>query len=224
LSGTTDLAVLNGANALLVGGEMIQYANAVLNMDGSYTVSRLLRGRRNTEYAVGTHTSGEWAVDPQTGLLRSTATLSTLGLLRYYRGVTTGQEVTAVADQDLTLAGNDLKPAMPVHITGVRDGSNNLTIGWTRRTRYAGDWLENTGSVALNEDSEQYSIDVIKAGVPVRTITWTPETYDANGNPTASYSAAQQSVDFGSTQANVEVDVYQISGQVGRGFPGTATI
>jgi len=224
LSGTTDLAVLNGANALIVGGELIQYVNAVLNMDGTYTVSRLLRGRRNTEYAAYGHGAGEAVVDPLTGLQHATSPITLIGLERFYRGVTIGQDVTAVTDTDLTLSGNDLKPAAPVHLTGTRDGSFNLTIGWSRRTRYGGEWTNGTAYVPLNEVSEAYQINILSGITIKRSITWVSGTYDTNGIPTCSYTAAQQITDFGSTQSNLSVVVYQISSQVGLGFPGLASI
>lgn len=221
---STDLAVLNGANPLMVGSELIQYVNAVDNGDGTTTLSRLLRGRRNTEYAAFGHGASELVVDPSTGLSRIQAPLVTIGLLRYYRGVTLGGDISLITSTNLTLAAHDLMPASPVQITGARDGSNNLTLGWTRRTRYAGDWLNNTGSTPLNEDTEAYSIDVMSGVTVLRTIAWTPGTYDGNGNPTAAYSAANQVTD-GLTPGNpVTVNIYQISAQVGRGFPGKGTV
>lgn len=222
LSSSTDIDVLNGANCMIVGNEVIQYVNVTNNGNGSYTLSRLLRGRRNTEFACGTHIANETVIDPTTGIVRVPAPLSLIGLLRYYRGVTVGQDVTTVSSQTMTLQANDLKPASPVHITGTRDGSNNLTIAWIRRTRYSGDWLNNTGSVPLNETTEAYEIDIIVSGNPVRTIT--AFSLDGNGNPFASYTAAQQTAD-GITPGNpVTCNIYQISSRVGRGFPGNATI
>lgn len=226
LAGVTDVDVLNGANVLIVGNEVIQYVNAVQTSPGRYTLSRLLRGRRNTEYAAYGHGSSERAFDPTTGLKHETTPLSLIDLLRHYRGVTVGADITTVADTNLTIVANDLKPASATSINGVRDISLNLTIGWTRRTRYAGDWLNNTGNVSLNEDSEAYSIDIYSAGFGsvLRTIAWTPGTYDGNGNPEAAYSAADQTTDFGSPQASIDIKVYQISAQVGRGQEGKAIV
>src|SRR5581483_6001461 len=48
-AGDSKLNVLNGSNAIIVGSEIIQFRNAVQNMDGTYTLSGLLRGRRGTE-------------------------------------------------------------------------------------------------------------------------------------------------------------------------------
>lgn len=223
LAGSTDAEVLAGENALIIGNEVIQFVNAVQTASDTWTISRLLRGRRNTEYASTGHGAAEVVIDPLTGLQRSLAPLSAIGGLRYYRAVTVGQDLTTVASKTLTLAPNDLKPAEPVLIKGSRDGSNNLTIGWTRRTRYAGDWLNNTGLVPLNEVSEAYEIDILSGVTVLRTITWAG-AYDGNGNPTVPYSAANQTTD-GLTPGNpVSLKIYQLSGVVGRGFPGVKTI
>jgi hypothetical protein len=223
LTGTTDTAVLNGANVLIVGNEVIQYVNAVQTAPGTFVLTRLLRGRRNTEWAAYGHAASETVVDPTQGFQRVDAPLSLIGITRNYKAVTVGDDISTATAKALTLVPNDLKPASPVQIYGTR-AVGDLTIGWTRRTRYAGDWLNNTGSVPLNEDSETYQIDIMNGVTVVRTINWTPGTYDSNGNPTALYTAAQQTTDFGSPQATVTVNIYQISAQIGRGFSGKATV
>jgi hypothetical protein len=43
-------------------------------------------------------------------------------------------------------------------------------------------------------------------------------------SPTAEYSAAEQTSDFGSLQSSVAVKIYQLSGIVGRGYPKDAVI
>jgi hypothetical protein len=114
-----------------------------------------------------------------------------------------------------------------VNLTGTRDGSNNLTIGFIRRTRYGGQWLDGTGVVPLNETVEAYEIDILEADwlTRVRTIAWTPGTYDANGNPTAFYSAADQSADGYYTPGDpVRICIYQISSVVSRGFGTKKTV
>lgn len=223
LEASTDLEVLNGANPLIVGGEVLQFVNCTQTSPGVYEVSRLLRGRRNTEYAAFGHGADEPVIVPTTGLARAAAPLSLIGTQRYYRGVTVGEDISTVTSDTLTLQGNDLKPAEPVHLTGSRDGGNNLTIGWTRRTRYAGDWLNNSGAVPLNEVSEAYEIDILSGVTVVRTITWTG-SYDGDGNPTETYSAANQTTDGLTPGDPVDVKIYQMSGTVGRGFPGVKTV
>src|SRR5690606_27805468 len=57
LESRPELAILNGANAALIEGEVLQFRNAELLPDGSYRLSGLLRGRRGTERHM-THDAG----------------------------------------------------------------------------------------------------------------------------------------------------------------------
>lgn len=229
LAGSTDALVLAGANTLLVGSEVVSFVNCVQEMDGSFTISRLLRGRRNTEpFSTGHATPsgsplrGDLCLVIGPSLQRVTFPNSFIGKTEDYKAVTDGGDPTLVTPSTFTSAGNDLKPASPVGLSGTRDMSSNLTVGFIRRTRYGG--LGLVGPTPLCEDSESYSMDVYNGSSVVRTIAWTPGTYDGNGNPTIAYSAAQQTSDFGSTQSSVHVKIYQISVQVGRGFPADATV
>ncbi len=103
-----------------------------------------------------------------------------------------------------------------MHISGSRNGAGDLTITWVRRTRYGGDWRDLV-DVPLNEASEAYEVDVLDgAGAVVRTLSST--------SPSVTYTAADQTTDFGAPQAAVDVAVYQLSAAVGRGFAGRATV
>ena len=217
LQSDTELNVLNDSNALIVGGEVIQFQNVTLESDGSYTLSKLLRGRRGTDPWIANHGAGELVVDLHSGMKRVPDPLSILNSLRYYRGVTNGQDPSLVASQDFTITGNDLKPYAPVHIVGTRDGSGNLTINWIRRTRIGGAWLNFVGTVPLSETSELYDVDILQGGTVVRTL-------GGLTSPTVSYSAAQQAADLGGAEAAIAVNVYQRSSTVGRGFAGSATV
>ena len=70
--------------------------------------------------------------------------------------------------------------------------------------------------MVVGEASEAYDVDVMNGGTVVRTLTATSST--------VTYTAAQQTTDFGSPQSSVTVRVYQRSAVIGRGFPGIATI
>ncbi|MDE3016918.1 MAG: hypothetical protein KGI29_08395, partial [Pseudomonadota bacterium] len=130
--------------------------------------------------------------------------------------VTFNASVSSTTEQDFIYTGVALKPYSPVHITGTRDGGGNLTIGWVRRTRLGGEWQDGV-DVPLNEASEAYEIDIMNGGSVARTI---------NGitSPTAGYSAADQTTDFGGPQPSVTLNIYQLSGIIGRGYAGNATI
>lgn len=216
LTGDTDLNVLNGANMILVGAEIIQFANAVNNGNQSYTISRLLRGRRGTEWACDSHVSDEQVI-VLSGTQRMGEPVSMLDALRYYRGVTVGQDVTEASSQNFTITGQDLMPYAPVHIVGDRSGSD-LVITWVRRTRIGGDWLDGVGDVPLSEASELYDVEIMDGVSVVRT-------FSDLASPTVTYTVAQQTSDFGSPlPGTVDVRVYQKAAVVGRGFAGEATL
>jgi hypothetical protein len=219
VSSTTLLNVLNGANAFVLGDELIQFQTATLNADGSYTLSNLLRGRRGTDWAASEHVTGEVALFLPAGLHRNNVPVSLVGLAQFYQAVTIGQPRLTADAQPVTLEGNDLKPYSPCQIAGSRDGSGNLTVTWLRRTRIGGeqDWLDGVADVPLSEVSEAYSVDILNGSAVVRT-------FNGLTSPTVEYTAAEQVTDFGSDQPAVTVNVYQISADVGRGFAGVATV
>lgn len=216
LASATQRAVLNGANLALIGSEIVQFTTATLTSPGQYTLSGFLRGRMGTEWAMGLHVAGEPFVLISGLVARQTMSSALIGLLRAYKPVSVGSTLTATAENDFTYAGVALKPYAPVHITGVRDGSGNLTISWVRRTRVSGEWQAGV-DVPLNEASEAYQLDVYNGSSVVRTIS-------GLSSPTASYTAAQQTTDFGSTQSSVSVKVYQMSAIIGRGYAGQGTV
>ena len=196
---------------------IIQHVNAALNGDGSITLSRLLRGRRGTEDA------GVFAATTYILLdgsqLRITSALSALNGSESFRFPGAFETVEQVGTASRIATGRAERPLAPASIRGTRDGSNNLTITWVRRTRLGGEWLDLTGDVPLGEASEAYEVEIRNAGdtATVRTIT-------GLSTPSASYPAAQQITDFGATQASVNLRIFQISGAVGRGIAGRATV
>lgn len=161
LSSTSQLNVLNGANGFLLGNEVMQFTTAVLNSDGSYTLSGLLRGRRGTEWACSSHIGGETFILLGSNLHRTTTSTSLVNAVRYYKGVTVGQNISSAIAQQFTQQGNDLKPYAVAQLAGTKDVSGNFNLSWIRRTRIGGSWLDGTGTVPLAEDNESYDVDVL---------------------------------------------------------------
>ena len=218
LESRTDEAVLNGANgaALIKSSgdvEVFQFATATLEGDGTYTLSRLLRGRKGSESATSGHAiNDKFVFLSDSSLLSFGVQASEISRSRKFKGVSIGTDIADITAQDYAYSGVNLKPRSPTYIRGSRDGSNNLTITWLRRSRFSAQTLK---SPILGEDSESYEIDIVGAS-PARTITATSET--------ASYTAAQQTNDGFTPGDPIEVNIYQISAIVGRGFAGNATI
>lgn len=218
----TQLNVLNGKNAVLMypSLEVIQYTTVVDNGDGTYTLSGLLRGRRGTEWAsyASAHAVGEICLLPlQGGFVHEQISLSSVGQERYYKAVTVGADLNSVPNSTVfSVIGRDLMPYAPVQITGNKSG-NDWTLGWLRRTRLGGGWVDLYGDVPLSEDGQGYTLEITDSGGTVkRTVTVTTNRF--------TYTSAMQVADFGSNQSTIYVNIYQLSGQVGRGFKATATI
>ena len=208
LESRPGLAVLNGANLAVLGGELVQFRDAVLQPDGSYTLSGLLRGRRGSEHLTGTHVAGERFVLLGGGLLSLSPTVADIGRPVLVKAVSINTALADAAAVPVTYTGANLKPLSPVHVAATRDGAGTLEIAWVRRTRYGGGWLDGA-DVPLGEESERYEVDILSGGIVVRTLATTV--------PAASYGAAEQVADFGAVQPAVDARVYQLSALVGRG-------
>lgn len=216
LSSVSFAAFLEGAQQAVVGGEILYFRNAVLNSDGTYTLSGFLRGRRGTEHKIAGHTVGERFVllSPVT-MQRVPQSTADIGKTRLYKAVSAGTTLAGTAAQSFTNDGAGLKPYAPVLVGGGRDASGNVSIHWTRRTRISGEWRDNV-NVPLGEASERYEVDILNGGTVVRTLSLTA--------PAAEYSAADQVSDFGAPQSSLSIRVVQMSQIVGRGYSAVATI
>jgi hypothetical protein len=213
LESVTFDALLRGANAALVGGEIIQFQTATLAGPGQYVLSGLLRGRLGTDDAIAGHAPGARFVllDGTEAIARVRDGLALAGVVNTYRAVSLHQPFGDAAPFSFTNSARSLRPYAVVHLAGARDGAGNLTITWHRRTRVPSPWADGADA-PLGETAERYEIDIRNAAdtATLRTLAVT--------TPGAVYSAAEQTADFGSVQGSVRVRVFQISGTVGRGI------
>jgi hypothetical protein len=216
LSSITEAQVLAGGNACVIGSELLQFRAATLTATNTYTLSGLLRGRRGTEWAMGTHVAGDrFVMLTATTTYNQTDPSSDTGISRLYRAASFGTYLTSAASVAFTDNAVRLECLSPVGIGGGRDASGNLTINWIRRARLGAEWRDYV-DVPVGETAESYEIDIMSGATVKRTITATTNT--------ASYTAAQQTTDFGSPQSSILVNIYQMSAAVGRGYVGVATI
>ena len=194
--------------------EVIRFRTATLGAVGVYTLTGLLRGCRGTEENMTAHAANDIFVLATTaGLRRMSGTVAEVGATRYLKAVTNGRSIAAVTSEVFVNDAVGLLPFSPSNLRASRDGSANITFTWDRRTRLQVRYGGPGGSFTpLGEGSERYEIDVYATSgylTVLRTISATSET--------SSYTAAQQTTDFGSTQATVYVRVYQLSDEIGRG-------
>jgi hypothetical protein len=210
LSSSNALGVLNGANRAMVGDEMIQFKTATLDSERTYTLSGLLRGRRGTEWAISEHGAGEerFVLLPAQNVEGSGLEL---GQERTYKAVTQGSSLASASAVAFTNNGIALMPYAPVELGGGRNGSGDVTLTWVRRTRIGGAWTDYVDA-PLSEATEAYSV-LIYSSSAYSVIKRTTYVTAA----TLTYTAAEQTTDFGSAQSTVYFGVMQ-EGSYGAGY------
>lgn len=233
ISSVTREELLNGANRALVYnrstgvGEIIQFQNAEIQDNGATVVlSTLTRGLRGTEYAADQHTTGEvFLLLKESDLQVNMVDLEAVGSTGYFKAVSAGQLITSVQARQRRLVGRSLMPYAPSRVRRSDNGSD-LSISWVRRARVGGGWnmADAIETVPLVEDFEQYELYLL------------PSTEDAldnfdpanNGSyvekvtvntPGHTFDAATLASHGITLDDDINVVVYQISAQVGRGFP-----
>jgi hypothetical protein len=180
----TDAELDAFANLTFVGkdglGEYLQFKTPTKLAPAKWELTDLRRGRKGTDWAIGTHAAGEeLALLTDGGVFRiSASTTDSWGVPLTLRGVTTNQDEADAATQAFTNTGEGKRPYSPVDVTGAWDGSNNLTIDCTPRSRL------NAGGLGIDDRDE----------VEVEITTGAGRTIVSAGTD-ALYSAADQTTD-----------------------------
>lgn len=224
LTSIADTELFAGANALGVETapgqwEIVQAGNAELVATGRYRLTRLLRGQRGTQDAMGNPTLvGARVVLLDTGLQPLSIAEGDLGLPWNWR---IGPASAAPSDplmiaQSFTPNGRGLMPFTPAQLRMRREANGDLTLRWLRRDRglSADSWVLT--DVPMSEATETYDLDILNGPAVVRTIS--PLTI-----PAFTYTAAMQAADFGSAITTLSVRLHQI-GALGRGVSATQTL
>jgi len=204
--------ILLGENYALIGNEVIQFQNATDNLDGTYTLEDLLRGRRGTEWATGTHTVGESFIflDSQ----NTQFAFSTINTERWYKAVTFGKYLSDTDTIINTYDGTNLKPFSVSNLTkDLYETNNDFMIEWGRRDRYISGHFN---PLPMSEETELYKIYFYtNAMVLLRTETGIlTETF--------TYTAQNRSDDglFGNHEDSFKYEIVQISASIGDGYGG----
>lgn len=224
LTSATDAQVLSGnTNLVLIGDEILAFRTATLIATRTYTLSGFIRGWRNTEaHAVG-HAVGDRVV-LLSGVLEFVSINTTLiDTSRVFKAVGAFGDLNDASPVSKTLTGETLKPFGPTAVGSSRDGSDNITITWQRRSR---DLVKFGGPAGeLLDSPEAYEVDVLDGGGNVvRTLEDSDITVNNDGTASALYTAADQTTDGFTAGDPRDVVLYQISATVGRGNPTEATV
>jgi hypothetical protein len=230
MESVTDVVLFGGANALAVESaagqwEIVQAGQAELIAPGRYSLTRLLRGQRGTEHAMGTPApAGARAVVLDAALSSLPIAEADLGLPWNWR---VGPAARSVMDDSyaalgFTPTGRGVVPFAPVHVEQpwrTAQNSGDLTIRWTRRSRaLVADAWEQV-EVPLAEDVESYDVQILDGAAVKRTLTSTTTSI--------LYATAQQTADLGAPLGpgqTLAIRIYQLSNRLGRGTPASVTL
>ena len=155
LEPATPNAIARGANRLLVGSEIVQFAQAQPVGEGVWELTGLLRGRGGTEIeALAGHVPGTLVTLLDDRLVELPATLA----------ISEGSELAAIgsADPDPVVAplengGRTRRPLFPVQPRVHATPEGGLILTWTRRARGGWSWLDEVEQ-PLVEQAEGYEV------------------------------------------------------------------
>ena len=163
LLNTDDDALAIGANLAVVGNELIQFGRAEPIAPDRWRLSRLLRGRRGTEWATGGHAAGErfWLVDR--------AAMALVALDPGMRGASIAAAAYGIADNrqappsaSLVVQGEALRPLAPAHLAADATDGGGLEVSWVPRSRAGFAWVDGVGDPSL--DGRNFEVSLSGAG------------------------------------------------------------
>lgn len=202
-------------NATFIGAELVMYANAVDLGNGLWRISNFLRGLRNTEQFINTHTTNENFVRLSSSIARVPTTQADLNVANTMVAISAQTTTESQPSFVFTDTGNSLKPPTVYVYRRFRDADGDVEVDWFPRVRRNGEWDDGSDvTIAPNDTPETYSIDVLTA--PNGSVQ---ATYSVTGTLSGAfvYTSAEQTTDFGSPQATIYLAIYEISTIVGRG-------
>lgn len=199
LSGATDAEMDAGVNLCCVGKlsggwEVMQYGTATPVSEGVYDLSHWKRGLRATYWKTPAHAASEqFVLLDRATIERADFGRYDWGVTRKYRGVSYGGAASTAFNFANT--GEGKRPFPVTDVQGARDGGLNLTVSWTRHSRFdaGGD----------GTDGSDFRVEIYNGfGFLLRTLT--------SSSDSLVYTAADQVTDFGSTQPAVAVKAYRV--------------
>ncbi len=146
-----------GRNLALMGDELIQFGRAE-RLDGNrWRLTRLWRGRRGTEAAIGLGAAGDRFVliEAETLLQRDLAGGGgTARVIAVAANEPAGVEATAPR------TSISVTPPSPVALRARINADDSVALSWTRRSRIGWRWIDGTDA-PLGEEAERYQVRIV---------------------------------------------------------------
>ncbi|WP_454737586.1 phage tail protein [Cupriavidus necator] len=216
LSSVTYANFLAGANAAIIGNEIVYFRNATLTAANTYQLSGFLRGLAGTDWAMAAHGNGDRFVflDPSK-IVAAGINSSDLGTTLYFEARLANINGTQPGPKQTLVPVNErVQPLSPVMFRarkGSAASTSDISLFWTRRARVNASW-RNGADVPLDQQTESYTLTVKNGATTVRTVIVTAaQTYV--------YTAANIAADGFSAGNTISFSIYQNSDL---GVPGRA--
>ncbi len=222
LQSVSEAALLDGANVAVIGDddtgwEVVQFQNAGLTGERTYELTGFVRGQAGSEpEMLPLRPAGSHFVLLDQAVRQLDVSVNDLGRTLAYRAgpAHLNHGDPAFAGISATASGLGYRPLAPVHVRAARVGAD-IVLSWIRQTRAGGDsW--DVLDVPLHEDTERYEIDIMEGSTVKRTL----ESAQAQ----VTYTASQQTADFGGPPSAIDLAVYQMSAVFGRGAARRVTL
>lgn len=188
-------------NLALIGDELVQFRDAIVQSGGQYICGGLIRGCRGTERNMAGHVAGETFLLCNSMLGIHSMGAGEIGDTDYYKVVTNGFDP---ADEDpftVAFTADAHRPYSLVHVT-IEQSGNDWIIDGIRRSRIGGSSF-NGQNIPLGESSELYRIKFMN-DYDVQA------SRDTNSLPFV-YTEAMQVSDWGGVQSELVIDILQMS-------------
>ena len=152
LESITQEDMLNyDGNAAIVGGEVIQFRDAVQQLNGEWWLSGLLRARRGTNYAVRDHTAGErFLMIDSSSVVKFIRPPESYFTTRSFKAAPLSVSLADVVPTSETLIPRDLMPYTPEAFK-ISDDGTDVTMTAERRSRVSFSLRDSIGLIHYRE-------------------------------------------------------------------------
>lgn len=179
-------------NACVIGDEICQFETATYVSDGVYDLTGLTRGRLDTEAEA--HVAFERFVLLNAPVFCEVPT-SWIGRTLLIRVVSNGTAAAENASESVTWSPAVIQTEWaPNYLVTSRDVSNNVSIAWTGRAR-----LGTNAAPVHSVNFLGYRLRITKGATTVEKAITAAQSY--------SYTATEQTADFGSATGTIDVAI-----------------
>jgi len=226
LQSITEEQLLDGGNKCIIGNEVLQFQNATLIAANTYTLTKFIRGIRDTADEV-VHT----VADERFILLDGTPKFleinsEEIGFDRFYKALPPNIPEGQVPAQAIQPMGaNTVQGFTPAHVAGFRNTANDLTITWTRVSRALVKHFAGNNTTPMLENRERFLFEFFDPTFTTVVDTVTVEgPWDRARFPEFVYTAAAQTAAGLAPGADVNFIIYQLTEIKNRGKGRAATL